>query len=73
LHSADTSSASPKGSGRPRTTPKQPRGGEAIFLEEGSTKEGFARFFAKDPDVLMKESEAVFERTLAEFADVPPQ
>ena len=43
---------------------------EALFIEEGSSKEGFARFMQRDPDALMKEAEAVLERTAREFGDV---
>src|SRR5262249_2164119 len=50
--------------------PDQARAWERIFLEEGSTPEGFARFIALDPDALMREAEAVFERILREFAEV---
>ena len=42
---------------------------EAKFLEEGADKESFARFIARDPDALIKEAEAMFERTIKEFGD----
>jgi thiol-disulfide isomerase/thioredoxin len=44
---------------------------EAMFIEEGSSKEGFARFSRRDPDALLKEAEAVLQRTIKEFGDVP--
>jgi peroxiredoxin len=54
-----------------REDPEESRRWEALSLEEGSTREGLARFLAKDPDALLKEAEAMFERTAGEFGDVP--
>ena len=40
---------------------------EAMFVEEGAGKEGFARFIARDPDALMKQAELALERVASEF------
>ena len=45
-----------------RDDPKSAKAWEAMFLEEGADKESFARFIGSDPDALMKEAEAMFER-----------
>ena len=42
-----------------------------MFLEEGGDKESFERFRRRDPDALMKEAEAAFERVVKEFGDLP--
>ncbi len=44
---------------------------EAQFLEQGGDKAGFERFSKRDPDALMTQSEAAFERVVKEFADIP--
>jgi peroxiredoxin len=44
---------------------------EARILEEGGEKAGFERFSKRDPDALMTQSEAAFERVVKEFADIP--
>ena len=54
---------------RIRDDPKSAKAWEAMFLEEGADKEYFSRFAGRDPDVLMKEAEAAFERTIKEFGD----
>ena len=54
-----------------RNDPVAAKQWEAMFLEEGSTKEGFARFLAQDPDALRKEAVTILERTVREFGDVP--
>ena len=54
-----------------RSDPETAKTWEAMFLEEGSTKESFARFAAQDPDVLRKEAVTILERTVREFGDVP--
>jgi RNA polymerase sigma factor (sigma-70 family) len=54
-----------------REDPEQARWWEVRFVEHGSGKEGFAQFVSRDPDALMKEAEAVFELTIAEFGDMP--
>jgi hypothetical protein len=46
---------------------------EAVFVEEGSDKESFTRFRARDPDAMMKEAEAIFERIGKEFGSLPSQ
>ncbi len=43
---------------------------EGRFLEEGFDREAFERFRRRDPDALMKESEAAFERVVKEFGDL---
>jgi thiol-disulfide isomerase/thioredoxin len=53
-----------------RDDPDAARGWEAIFLEEGSDKESFTRFRGRDPDAMMKEAEAIFERIGKEFGAV---
>ena len=50
-----------------RDNPASIKQWETMFLEEGADKEYFARFIKRDPDALMKEAEAVFERTIKEF------
>ncbi len=52
-----------------RDDPKSARAWEAVFLEEGADKDYFSRFAGRDPDVLMKEAEAAFERTIKGFGD----
>jgi peroxiredoxin len=54
---------------RIRDDPESAKGWEAMFLEEGADKEYFSHFAGRDPDVLMKEAEAAFERTIKEFGD----
>ncbi len=44
---------------------------EAMFLDLGGDKESIERFRRRDPDVLMKEAEAAFERVVKEFDDLP--
>jgi RNA polymerase sigma factor (sigma-70 family) len=44
---------------------------EGRFLEEGMDREGFERFRRRDPDALLKEAEAAFERVVKEFGDLP--
>jgi RNA polymerase sigma factor (sigma-70 family) len=53
-----------------REDPESVKRWETMFLEEGADKEYFSRFINRDPDALMKEAEAVLERTLKEFGDV---
>ena len=50
-----------------RENPESVKQWETMFLEEGADKEYFFRFIGRDPDVLMKEAEAVFERTIKDF------
>jgi RNA polymerase sigma factor (sigma-70 family) len=52
-----------------RENPESIKSWEAMFLEEGADKEYFSRFINRDPDALMKQAEAVFERTVKEFGD----
>src|SRR5262249_40158944 len=40
-------------------------------LEEGGDKASFERFRRRDPDALMTQSEAAFERVVKEFVDIP--
>ena len=56
---------------RIREDPEEAKAWEAMFLESGAGREDFARFLGRSPSALMKESEAVLERTLAEFGDLP--
>jgi RNA polymerase sigma factor (sigma-70 family) len=51
-----------------REDPGSARGWEAMFLEEGSDKERFARFIGRDPDLLMKQAELALKRVETEFA-----
>jgi RNA polymerase sigma factor (sigma-70 family) len=44
---------------------------ESLFLEAGADKEGFERFRRRDPDALMTQAEAAFERVAKEFGDLP--
>jgi RNA polymerase sigma factor (sigma-70 family) len=44
---------------------------EARILEDGGDKAGFERFSKRDPDTLMTQSQAAFERVVKEFADIP--
>ncbi len=44
---------------------------ESMFLEEGGDKAAFERFSRRDPDALMTQAEAAFERVVKEFANVP--
>ena len=55
-----------------REDPESAKRWETMFLEEGADKESFSRFIARDPDALMKEAEAVFERTIKEFGGRQP-
>jgi peroxiredoxin len=41
-----------------------------MFLENGASREDFLRYCQRDPDALMKEAEAVLERTIEDFGDV---
>jgi RNA polymerase sigma factor (sigma-70 family) len=56
-----------------RDDPEAAKAWEAIFLEEGSDKESFTRFRGRDPDAMMKESDAIFERIGKEFGGVTNQ
>jgi peroxiredoxin len=42
----------------------------AMFLENGASLEDFLHYCQRDPDALMKEAEAVLERTIGNFGDV---
>jgi RNA polymerase sigma factor (sigma-70 family) len=52
-----------------RESPESVQRWETMFLEDGADKESFAQFIARDPDLLLKEAEDVFERTIKEFDD----
>jgi RNA polymerase sigma factor (sigma-70 family) len=54
---------------RIRDDPESAKALAAMFLEEAGDKEYFSRFVGRDPDKLMKEAEAAFERTIKEFGD----
>ena len=56
-----------------REDPDSARAWEAIFVEEGSGKESFARFRGRDPDAMMKEADAIFERIGKEFGGLSSQ
>ena len=53
--------------------PEAARAWEAIFLEEGSSKESFTQFSGRDPDAMMKEAEGIFERIGKEFDGLSSQ
>ena len=53
--------------------PEAAKAWEAIFLEEGSSKESFTQFSGRDPDAMMKEAEGIFERIGKEFGDLSGQ
>jgi thiol-disulfide isomerase/thioredoxin len=52
-----------------QTEPKQDRLWEDMLLAQGWTKEEFTRFSQRDPNALLKEAEAAFERCIEEFGD----
>ena len=56
-----------------REDPDSARAWEAIFVEEGSGKDSFARFRGRDPDAMMKEADAVFVRIGKEFGGLSSQ
>jgi RNA polymerase sigma factor (sigma-70 family) len=56
-----------------REDPESARRWEAMFVEEGAGKKYFDQFMARDPDVLLTQAEAAFERTLNEFTRQPKQ
>jgi len=56
-----------------RDDPEAAKAWEAIFVEEGSGKESFTRFRGRDPDAMMKEAEAIFERIGKEFGGLTSQ
>ena len=68
-HWAGTSNISPSGSAASGTTRNRPRPGRPCFSKKPRDKEYFSRFVGRDPDALMKEAEAAFERTIKEFGD----
>jgi RNA polymerase sigma factor (sigma-70 family) len=51
--------------------PGQGQQWQAMFLDLGGDKESIERFCRRDPDALMKEAEAAFERVVKEFGDLP--
>ena len=67
----NTSGINPRRSGASGRTRQIAGRLEAMFLEEGGDKESFERFRSRDPDALMKQAEAAFERVVKEFGDVP--
>ena len=54
---------------RIRDDPESAKAWEATFLQEAGDKEYFSRFVGRNPDGLMTEAEAAFERTIKEFGD----
>ncbi len=54
-----------------REDPEAATAWEALFLEQGSDKEAFARFRDRDPDAMMKQAEASLERVAMEFKGLP--
>jgi hypothetical protein len=54
---------------RIRDDPESAKAWEAMIREVAGDKEYFSRFVGRDPDVLMTEAEAAFERTIKEFGD----
>jgi RNA polymerase sigma factor (sigma-70 family) len=44
---------------------------ETVFREYGGDKEAFERFRRRDPDALMAQAEAAFERVVREYAEIP--
>lgn len=53
-----------------KENPSQAKQIEVLFTKRGIDKEYFAALKRKDPDALLKEAEAAFERTAKEFGDV---
>lgn len=43
---------------------------ESRFLEDGGDRKGFERFRGRDPDALMAQAEAAFERIIKEYAEL---
>ena len=53
-----------------REDPESAKVWEAKFLQDGADKETFAQFKESDPDALLAQAEAAFERTVKEFSDI---